>query len=88
MLKVAVHINYKIFKKKKFWATVLVAQFLLFYIFSKVDFIIKFFERFFDFQKPIHQKIFSIFFILVFGSLKINVQLCTPKRRENEKRKG
>lgn len=51
----------KIIKKKRFWAGLLLVQFLLFYVFSKLNFAITFFERFFDFQKYIHQKVFSVF---------------------------
>ncbi len=48
-----------IYKKKRFWAGVLLAQFLLFYIFSKSEMMISFFERFFEFQKELHQMLFS-----------------------------
>ena len=51
----------KIFSKKRFWAGVLLAQFLLFYIFSKIDFIIRLAESFFEKQKAIHQSLFSKF---------------------------
>lgn len=51
----------KILSKKRFWAGVLLAQFLLFYIFSKIDFIIRLAELFFERQKAIHQKLFSKF---------------------------
>ena len=45
--------------KKRFWAAILVAQFLLFYLFSKIEFIISIHEYFFEIQKKIHQQIFS-----------------------------
>jgi len=45
--------------KKRFWAGVLLAQFLLFYIFSKIEFIISLHESFFEIQKKTHQLIFS-----------------------------
>lgn len=48
-----------IYKKKRFWAGVLLAQFLLFYGFSKSSLIIAFFERFFELQKGLHQILFS-----------------------------
>jgi len=48
-----------IYKKKRFWAGVLLAQFLLFYVFSKSGIVISFFENFFEFQKSIHQMLFS-----------------------------
>lgn len=59
--------------KKRFWAGILLAQFVLFYIFSKSEFCIGFFEKLYDFQKSIHIKIFSrilfsvgdVFYILI-----------------------
>lgn len=46
--------------KKRFWAGILLAQFLLFFICSKIEFAVQFFEKFYEFQKGIHQKIFSL----------------------------
>ena len=52
--------NLKIlFSKKRFWAGLLLAQFVLFYMFSKSKMMISFFERFFEIQKAVHQIIFS-----------------------------
>lgn len=59
--------------KRRFWAGLLLAQFLLFLLLSKVNYAISFFESFFEFQKKIHQQIFSkipfsvgdIFYILL-----------------------
>lgn len=51
--------NLKIYKKKTFWAGILLAQFLLFFLFSKSKMIISIFEKFFEFQKGFHQIIFS-----------------------------
>ena len=48
-----------IYKKKRFWAGVLLAQFLLFYGFSKSKVMISFFESFFELQKGVHQMLFS-----------------------------
>lgn len=48
-----------IYKKKRFWAGVLLAQFLLFYGFSKSLLMISFFEEFFERQKKLHQTTFS-----------------------------
>lgn len=45
----------------KFWAGILVAQFFLFYILSKFDGIISFNAQLFEFQKKVHQSIFSVF---------------------------
>lgn len=51
--------NLKLYHKKRFWAGILLAQFLLFYIFSKIDIVVAFFEKLFEFQKSFHQIIFS-----------------------------
>lgn len=48
------------YKTKRFWAGILLAQFLLFFLFSKVEFIVNLFVKFFEFQKSVHQKIFSL----------------------------
>ena len=53
--------NTKILSKKRFWTGVLLAQFLWFYLFSKIDFIIRLAESFFEKQKAIHQSLFSKF---------------------------
>ncbi|KQM37474.1 hypothetical protein ASE55_14880 [Chryseobacterium sp. Leaf201] len=47
------------FSKKRVWAGLLLAQFLLFYVFSKSGMMIVFFERFFEVQKAVHQQLFS-----------------------------
>ncbi|RKE71857.1 uncharacterized protein DUF3810 [Chryseobacterium sp. AG363] len=54
-----INIITNIYKKKRFWAGVLLAQFLLFYGFSKSKVIISFFESFFELQKEFHQMLFS-----------------------------
>lgn len=54
-----INITKTIYKKKRFWAGVLLAQFLLFYAFSKSSFMVSFFEKFFEFQKELHQMAFS-----------------------------
>ncbi len=48
-----------IFQKKRLWAGVLLAQFLLFYIFSQMPAAVQRFENFFESQKKIHQSIFA-----------------------------
>lgn len=54
------HINTtKTYKKKRFWAGILLAQFLLFYTFSKLKFAVSFFETLFEFQKKVHQLLFA-----------------------------
>lgn len=49
----------KTYKRKRFWAGILLAQFLLFYTFSKLKFAVLFFENLFEFQKKIHQLLFA-----------------------------
>jgi len=56
---VVINITKTIYKKKRFWAGVLLAQFLLFYGFSKSKMMVSFFESFFELQKGIHQVLFS-----------------------------
>lgn len=51
--------NKKFIHKKRFWAGVLLAQFVLFYAFSKSGIMVSLFERFFEFQKRVHQSLFS-----------------------------
>jgi len=48
-----------LYNKKRFWAGILLAQFLLFLVFSKLRIMISFFEHFFEIQKGLHQLIFS-----------------------------
>lgn len=54
-------INKNIFLKNKFWAIILVAQFSLFYILSKVDFAVTFFSHLFEWKKYFHVLLFSKF---------------------------
>lgn len=49
----------KSYHKKRFWAGILLAQFLLFFIFSKLKFAVSFFENLFEIQKKIHQLLFA-----------------------------
>lgn len=49
----------KLYHKKRFWAGILLAQFLLFFILSKIDVVVTFFERLFEIQKGFHQILFS-----------------------------
>ncbi len=56
--EVVININ-KIYTKKRCWAGLLLAQFLLFFVFSKSIWAISFFERLFEIQKKVHQLLFS-----------------------------
>jgi len=47
------------YTKKRFWAGLLLAQFLLFFAFSKSALMISFFDRLFEIQKKAHQFLFS-----------------------------
>ncbi|WBV55827.1 DUF3810 domain-containing protein [Chryseobacterium daecheongense] len=51
--------NIHTYKKKRFWAGILLAQFFLFFAFSKSQLFISVFEKFFELQKVFHQIIFS-----------------------------
>lgn len=48
-----------IYKRRRFWAGILLAQFVLFYICSKIPVIISLNESFFELQKKAHQSLFS-----------------------------
>jgi hypothetical protein len=81
----------KIIYKKRFWAGLLLAQFLLFYVFSKSGMMISFFERFFEIQKTVHQIIFfwipfsigDVLYILLGGFLLYSVIKCFKKKSRN-----
>ena len=47
------------YQRKRFWAGILLAQFLLFYFFSKTPFFVDKFSTFFEWQNGFHQKLFS-----------------------------
>lgn len=51
----------QIHNTKKFWACLLLAQFILFFALSKSESVVRFVEGFFEWQKAIHQKLFSVF---------------------------
>lgn len=53
------HTNRSYYQRKRFWAGILLAQFLLFYLFSKIPFFTNAFSRFFEWQKTAHQKLFA-----------------------------
>ncbi len=53
------YINKKTFGKNSFWATILVVQFVLFYLLSKSSWAVVLFELFFENQKNLHQNLFA-----------------------------
>lgn len=74
----------------KFWAGILFAQFLIFYLFSKIHFFINFFETFFEIKKYIHQLLFSaisfsigdlFYSLLIFYFIFIIIKLFKKKSR-------
>ncbi|MBT2622176.1 DUF3810 domain-containing protein [Chryseobacterium sp. ISL-6] len=83
--------NLKIYKKKRFWAGILLAQFLLFFLFSKSKIIISIFEKFFEFQKAFHQIIFSwipfsfgdLFYVLSGIIAAYLIYQCFRKKKRN-----
>ena len=54
-----IYTNQSYYQRKRFWAGSLLAQFLLFFIFPKTEITVRLFERFFEWQKSLHQKIFA-----------------------------
>ena len=84
-------INFKkLYHRKTFWAGLLLAQFVLFFTFSKIPFFSVLFEHFFEFQKTVHQKLFAdipfsvgdvfyIFLILLF--LFFIIKIINRKKR-------
>lgn len=87
------HINFnKLYTKKRFWAAILVVQFLLFYIFSKLEITVRFFAYFFKIQKNIHQFLFSwipfsigdIFYCTLLLFLIIYIIRCFNNKRRSE----
>lgn len=85
-MKFQKEINYNV----KFWAGILLAQFVLFYIFSKIEIMVFFFDWMFEFKKIFHQSLFSnfsfsvgdAFYVLVALFLIYNIfQLITSKNR-------
>ncbi|MNK86960.1 hypothetical protein D3C87_1068860 [compost metagenome] len=83
-----------IFSKNKYWAIVLVAQFLLFYILSKLDFAIQFFSNLFEWKKRLHIFIFSKFgfsigdviYTLVILFLLYSIFIILKKRKSTDLR--
>lgn len=77
-------------KKKRFWAGVLFAQFVLFYIFSKIALAVKFFNSFFELKKEIHQYLSSLFpfsigdvlYIVLFIALVYSLVLRFRKKKQ------
>jgi len=82
----------KTYHKKRFWAAILVVQILLFFIFSKLRFVVSFFESFFEIQKKIHQLLFSwipfsvgdVLYILLGIFLFYFIFKCFKKKSRNE----
>lgn len=82
--------NIKTYHKKRFWAGLLLAQFLLFFMLSKINFAVGFFERFFEFQKRAHQILFSrlpfsagdfFYILLAVAFLFISFRIMQKKKR-------
>lgn len=84
--------NTKILYKKRFWAGLLLAQFLLFFVSSKLKFMISFFESFFEIQKSIHQLLFSwipfsigdILYVLLGIFILYSIITCFKKKTRNK----
>lgn len=84
----------KLYLKKRFWAAVLVVQFLLFFIFSKIPAAVLLFEKLFEAQKSVHQKVFSwlpfsagdVFYILLGIVLAVLIIKAFRKRTKTKAR--
>ncbi len=85
--------NIKIlFSKKRFWAGLLLAQFVLFYVFSNIESIVQLAGLFFQKQKWLHQRLFSFFpfsfgDVLYFLSILFIIWNCISFFRGHEERK-
>lgn len=83
--------TFKIRYKKRFWAGLLLAQFVLFFLFSRSSGIVSFFECFFEIQKRFHQLLFSwipfsfgdVLYILLGVFLIYQIVGCLKKTRRN-----
>ena len=76
----------------KFWTGILLVQIFWFYLCSKVEFLTYFFERFFENQKEIHQKVFAIvpfsvgdifYLILGCGLVYLLIQILKKSKRKH-----
>jgi len=82
----------KFIHKKRFWAGLLLAQFLLFFMFSTLMPVISFFEYCFELQKGTHQLLFSLvpfsvgdlLYILVFFFLIYHIIKCFKKENRRK----
>ncbi|MBD8083331.1 DUF3810 domain-containing protein [Chryseobacterium caseinilyticum] len=84
--------NVPLIKTKRFWAGILLAQFILFYIFSKSEYWISFFDKLYDVQKNFHIRIFSwipfsagdLFYILIGIFLLVQIMNIFRKNRRKK----
>ena len=83
--------NLKLHHKKRFWAGLLLVQFLLFYTLSKIDFVVLFFEKLFEVQKAFHQILFAnipfsigdlLYVLLIAAFFTIIVKMMQRKSRK------
>ncbi|MDY3548069.1 DUF3810 domain-containing protein [Riemerella anatipestifer] len=78
-------------KKNRFWAGVLFAQFVLFYILSKISLAVEFFNFLFELKKEVHQYLSSLFpfsigdilYIVLFVVLIYNLILVIKKKKQS-----
>ncbi len=86
-----IHTNQSYYQRKRFWAGILLAQFLLFYLFSKIPFFINVFSSFFEWKKTAHQKIFApipfsvgdIFYVILGATILIFLLKIIKKKSRN-----
>lgn len=60
-MKAVARTNKKLIHKNKFWVSLLLAQFFLFYMVSRSKYLIELNGLFFEIQKKCHQQLFSVF---------------------------
>lgn len=85
------HTNRSYYQRKRFWAGILLAQFLLFYLFSKIPFFTNAFSSFFEWQKTAHQKLFApipfsvgdIFYVILGATILIFLFKILKKKTRN-----
>lgn len=85
------HTNRSYYQRKRFWAGILLAQFLLFYLFSKIPFFTNAFSSFFELQKTAHQKLFApipfsvgdIFYVILGATILIFLFKILKKKTRN-----
>lgn len=80
------------FHKKRVWAGLLLAQFLLFYVLSTMRLFVNLFNQLFELKKELHQRIFAnfpfsvgdVFYIIIVSLLIFNLFKISKKENRNK----